>query len=195
MKTIETVVYNFNELDEKAKEKARAWYREGAFDYEWYDSIYEDATTIAALMGISIDKIYFSGFYSQGDGACFEGSYTHKEGSLQAVIDYAPQDDKLHAIAAGLAKLQHDWKNTLNATIKHRGHYYHSGCTEIDVYNRENPYGNLDCEQDIKDALRSFMDWIYSQLEKEYEYQNSDEQVDVSILANEYTFTETGKRF
>ncbi len=39
------------------------------------------------------------------------------------------------------------------------------------------------------------MNWIYRQLEKEYEYQNSDECVDENILCNSYTFTEDGKRF
>lgn len=35
MQTIKTKVYQINELSEPAKEKAREWYREGAFDYEW----------------------------------------------------------------------------------------------------------------------------------------------------------------
>ena len=39
MKTVETNVFTFDELTDRAKEKARAWYREGALDYEWYDSI------------------------------------------------------------------------------------------------------------------------------------------------------------
>lgn len=38
-------------------------------------------------------------------------------------------------------------------------------------------------------------DTFYSALEKEYEYLNSDESVDENIKANEYTFTESGKRF
>jgi hypothetical protein len=38
-------------------------------DYEWYTSVYDDATEIARLMGIEIKDIGFSGFSSQGDGA------------------------------------------------------------------------------------------------------------------------------
>lgn len=38
-------------------------------------------------------------------------------------------------------------------------------------------------------------DKYYSDLETEYDYQNADAQVDESIEANDYTFTETGKRF
>ncbi len=50
MKVIKTNVYQFNELDDKAKEKARNWYRESAMDHEWWDFTYEDA----ALIGLKI---------------------------------------------------------------------------------------------------------------------------------------------
>ncbi len=35
---IETTLYRLNELSDAAKDKARAWYREGGFDYDWYDA-------------------------------------------------------------------------------------------------------------------------------------------------------------
>ena len=46
---IETTVYRLDELSDAAKDKARAWYREGGFDYDWYDSVYEDFQQIASL--------------------------------------------------------------------------------------------------------------------------------------------------
>lgn len=48
MKTITktTDIYEFDELSEKAKERARDWWREGGLDYEWRDCIYEDAERI-----------------------------------------------------------------------------------------------------------------------------------------------------
>lgn len=36
-------VYLFDELSEKAKDRARDWWREGALDYDWWESTYEDA--------------------------------------------------------------------------------------------------------------------------------------------------------
>ena len=36
---------------------------------------------------------------------------------------------------------------------------------------------------------------LYRQLEREYEYLTSDDAVDEAIIANDYTFTETGHRF
>jgi len=46
MRIQETKVYKFDELSDDAKDKARAWYLEGAFDYDWYQYIYEDASRI-----------------------------------------------------------------------------------------------------------------------------------------------------
>jgi len=64
-----TDVYTFDELSDSAKEKAREWYREGGFSYDWWDACYETADNAANLLGITIDRIgkhtpciYFSGF-------------------------------------------------------------------------------------------------------------------------------------
>jgi hypothetical protein len=40
---------------------------------EWWDSEYDCFKQDMAEVGIEVDNIYFSGFWSQGDGACFEG--------------------------------------------------------------------------------------------------------------------------
>lgn len=185
-----TKVYEFDELSDEAKEKARAWYRESAFGYDWYDSVYEDAKTCGALIGIDIEKIYFSGFSSQGDGACFEGEYRYKKGALKAIKEHAPKDTELHNIAMELQKEQRKYFYSLVAHTKQRGHYHHSGCMHVDTQDQ---YGEIDLDG-IKDQLRYFADWIYSQLEKEYDFLNSDAEVDESIIANEYEFTEEGER-
>lgn len=46
MKTIETTVYEFDELSDKAKETARDWWRDGRLYDNWWEHIYEDAATI-----------------------------------------------------------------------------------------------------------------------------------------------------
>ena len=40
---IETTVYQLDELADDAKERARSWYRQHGFDYDWYDSVFEDS--------------------------------------------------------------------------------------------------------------------------------------------------------
>lgn len=40
-------------------------------DHDWWDGVYTDSKDVCAAFGIDIDDISFSGFWSQGDGACF----------------------------------------------------------------------------------------------------------------------------
>jgi len=106
IETVKRELYSYDELSDDAKEKARDWYRGGAFDFEWwFDAVY-DAKQIGALMGIDIDEVYFSGFWSQGDGACFTGEYRYKKGSVAAIKKEFPTDKELHYIAENLAAIQ-----------------------------------------------------------------------------------------
>ena len=47
-------------------------------------------------------------------------------------------------------------------------------------------------EDSVQQYMRDFADWIYAQLEAEWEYQNSDDHVDESIRINGYEFDEFG---
>src|ERR1035437_1631712 len=170
MRIKEVKVYKFNELNDKAKRYAIDKYREHDDFSHSADYVIEDATAIGKLMGIDIEKIYYSGFCSQGDGACFIGNYHYREDSMKLVKEYAPVDERLHDIA-----LLFDLCKGVSAKIKHPGHYYHSGCMDISVYS-EHDDGYVKSKEDeiLVDALKAYADWIYRSLEKEYEYQNSD---------------------
>ena len=209
---IETTVYRLDELSEAAKDKARAWYREGGFDYDWYDAVYEDFQRIAEILGIRFKtrtvrlygggsrqepRIFFSGFWSQGDGACWEGLYSYRKNATAEIRSYAPLDAALHGIADALLAIQRRNFYQLRAEASHRGHYYHEYCMSISV-ERDSPTWQdmtADAEEIVIEALRDLARWLYRQLEREYEYLTSDEAVDETIIANEYTFTEAGRRF
>jgi hypothetical protein len=70
--------------------------------------------------------IWFSGFWSQGEGACFEGYWSHAKGAVARIRDYAPQDATLHSIADRLKAIQRRNFYQLAAEISRRGHYYHA---------------------------------------------------------------------
>lgn len=70
--TKEITIYKWEELSQTAKDRARNWYIEG-LDYEWWDCTYEMCIEDGYELGFCIDKINFSGFYSQGDGARWIG--------------------------------------------------------------------------------------------------------------------------
>jgi hypothetical protein len=184
--------YSFNELPEDTQEKAI----EGLYDlnthYDWWENVYEDAKTIAALMGIDITNIYFSGFSSQGDGACFEGSYEYKKGSVKAIKEYAPVDKELHRIAEAFQDIQRPNFYQVTSTIKHSGHYYHQHCTDISTGRLDDVAWTDAAEDDMPEVLRDFMHWIYRTLEKEHEYLTGEEAIKETIEANAYEFTENG---
>ncbi len=209
---VETTVYHLNELSEAGRDKARTWYRETAFDDDWYDCIYEDFETICAILGVQLKTrpvrlfgggtrakpcIYFSGFSSQGDGACFEAYYAYEKDASRKIKAHAPQDTELHAIADALQAAQRPNFYQLRADIIHRGRYYHEFCMATSV-ERDSPNAQdmtAGAEDAVITALRDLARWLYRQLQREYEYQTSDAVVDEAILANDYTFTETGRRF
>jgi hypothetical protein len=207
---IVTTVYKFEELSDTAKEKAREWWREGALDHEWWEHIYDDAARMGEIIGINIDN-ETSGraraggrprinFETNPDGARFEGSYRYRKGSVAAIKKEAPQDKDLHEIAEALARVQKKYFYDLEASIRYgRGHDEHPSNTFITVepgswgLDRGMQVSEAD-DEEIQDILRDFMYWISRQLSREAEWILSDEQVDESIIANEYEFTEDGER-
>ncbi len=209
---IETTVYRLDELSDAAKEKARAWYRQTGFDHDWFEFVYDDFGRICAILGIDLKVvpvrlygggtrqkpcIWFSGFWSQGDGACFEGRYHHAMGAARAIRDHAPQDDELHRIADVLDATQRRNFYQLHAAVTHRGHYHHEYSMAVSV-ERDSPTWQdmtADAEQTVIDALRDLARWLYRQLERECDHLTSDEAVGEAIAANAYTFTAGGRRF
>jgi hypothetical protein len=207
MRTITPQVFEFNELSDSAKEKAREWWRTDLpFDTE---HIIDDAADIADMFGLDIRQtlktradntyhwaptVYWSGFWNQGDGASFDGSYKYKAGGLKAVKAHAPKDETLHRIVQRLQEVQRRYFYAVTARIKQNGRYSHEMTMEIDVTHRDYREVKRDDEEEIIDCLRDFARWIYRRLEAEYEYQNSDEVVDETIIINAYEFDEDGNR-
>lgn len=173
---------------------------------EWWDSTYEMFVEDCAEKGIEIDtctiktvggkqaqrhSIYFSGFWSQGDGACFDGHVNDWPKFLVACgrADLVPMYEKLDC--------------SLVLSWCHSGHYYHSGCTSFtsDMW-LENPHDEEDdpfqhaawdhvyesgllfdrLEDDFIKYVRGLMDDLYTALEEEHDHLTSDETVAEYIL-------------
>lgn len=218
-RTVEYTVFKFAELTDKAKEKARDWFREGALDHDWWEHTYEDAVQCGAILGIEIaasnqrwsctdgrsgvdtsPAIFFSGFSSQGDGAQFEGEYSYANGAHKKIRQHAPKDTELHRIADELFALQRANAYDLLAKMDCKGaQYNHSGWMNVDVVlnNRVTRHSTDEwtaIDKALTQLMRDFANWIYKQLNAEYDYQMSDEVVDDNISANEYEFNEDGTR-
>lgn len=187
-------------LLEKHRDTNVGWY------FEWYDSVYEmfvgdcvekgicvDTHDVKTMGGKTVTKpsIYFSGFSSQGDGACFDGRVNDWPKFLASCgrADLVPLHEKLDP------SLVLNWS--------HSGHYYHSGCASFrsGLYV-SNPYDENDdvlqyatwdaitesgdifnaLEDDFIKYVRGLMDGLYKSLEEEHDYRTSDEAIAEHIL-------------
>lgn len=177
-------------------------YRDINTDYDWWEGTYERFKERMDAIGIQVDRMYFSGFWSQGDGACFEGQVSDWGLFLPSV---GITNDVLVEFAC----------NHWSFGVKHRGRYYHEECTyfHTDMPNpaaeddewfieRYSPYGVSDFRsvawlavlrgfdfssmgKTFRDSFKDHMRQLYKDLEAEYDYRTSDEVVWESIVANE----------
>jgi len=198
MRILETKVYTFEELSEEAKERAIEKNRRINVDYwEWYDNVFDTFKEKYSDL-FEITNMYFSGFYSQGDGAMFE---------------YGGITDKLIDEFIGQLPITDHRKKTLKENIyfsgsgKQHRHYYHEKCCwhSINVdykdvlyhgkYPNFNELGELqiDFEAFIEERYIDLAQELYQSLEGEYEWHTSDESIRERLIEFEYEFTENGE--
>lgn len=217
MRVQELKVYTFDELSEPAKERARDWWRRvAADDFSFHaDDVMHDCADGLALIGIDIRKrpvklmgggtrmepnIYYSGFSSRGDGASFSGSYAYVKGGARKLREDRPTgidsghvgNNEINRIASELDAVQRRHFYQIQARITASS--YRGFGLDVDVEWADGRPVNSDDEETVREAMRDVASWIYRTLEREYEYQNADEQVDDTIRTNEYEFTEDGRR-
>lgn len=187
MKQITFTVYTYDELTPPAQDKARDWFREtDEPDFDW---VIDDAENIANQMGLEFRTraiklhsgktatercVFWSGFSSQGDGACFEGTWHASSVKPGGVKDYAPVDTALHEIADTFERIAKQFPHA-SFTVKHHGRYSHEHCTDFDVSIVDGEENEIDspaaeaAAEELIEAARDFMRWIYRSLESAWE--------------------------
>lgn len=226
MKTIETTVYTFDELSDSAKQKALDADRDRDVDHNWWDWTYEDFISQVALKGYAVQAkdIHFTGFWSQGDGACFAGSVRKTSEETLALLpcDLAAKI-KLHHAKCRLLNI--DPINLELSAIIEQGdsRYSHSNTMEIveaefadrnwsrcnmgpcfcspnwpDVCDEREALlrgvGLVSLTPLLLEEARDLADELYKSLEQEHEYLTSDEHIAEYLRGEEEAFTEDGER-
>ena len=215
MRIIETKVYTFDELSDRAKEKARDWYREtSAGDNFWAEPVTENFVEVLKACGFDIATI--QGRRSEPaiywelnpDNAGFDASWRASDVNVDPIIADRPVTYKdsegkeqrcegnaqLVSILERIKKLAHDRRNAYGSvSVSHRG-------TDIgETEWTDESCDNLECDcaaraNEFRDIAIDLADYLARALSAEYENQNSDETISETILANEYEFTEDGER-
>jgi hypothetical protein len=194
--TTETVAYKFDELSKEAQEKAIDKHRDFNVSFDdWYEFTIEEFKESNEYF--DVDKVYFSGFWSQGDGAMFE---------------YSSLTDRLRDIfidGLDLTPMRKGWlKNNIAVSGhgKQRGNYYHeNSCTHYIYWEVDN--GDLHYDRPLYQWLMSFendfedfvIDYyknlcsnLYRDLETGYNYLTSDEVIKELLIENDYEFNING---
>lgn len=150
--------------------------------YDWYEDVYEVfKSELFNTYGIEATKMYFRGFWSQGDGAMFEG-YVYDWGKLLPHVGI--DNPVIHELAT----------DEFSVKASQYGHYCHShsiyfnfDISDVDDWEFACPYkegdirrnawliitSQLDVETmmaDIEDLWRDLSGELYRRLEAEYDY-------------------------
>ena len=200
MKEFVTVGYTLSELSPEAARAAyERWLEDGGYDFDSQYTI-DDMIECGATIGINVDNIYYSGFSSQGDGACFVGSYQFKPDWKSSLENFCPGYTQLSSLGERLEKAHTEFGELYVTVYKTTYHYDHENTVTVDVdFDLDDEdlvdeeISILDAQDTIEEILKDFMHEIYRRLEEEYTWTNSLEFFQEMAEANEFYFTEEGK--
>ena len=188
MRTVRTKIYKFEELSKESQAIAIDKMREINTEHDdWYECIFEGFKETLTEAGFLDATIQFSGFWSQGDGLCFDAKIdaskfatTINEKRVSKLIDFGFIDEF-----------------TIEKT-SFANHYSHEKTRYIDysTCNGDNLNEELEklCNK-IELKRLNLCREFYSILEKDYYFLESDECVKETIIANEYEFLKDGTKF
>ena len=204
MKTIQLELFTFDELSDDAKQVAINDHREIANSHLDDEVSYWQNGALTGT-GFVIDEISFSGFYSQGDGASFTGYYDSSQIDVDWLKGFSLKAYELMArndSIFGASGLTSD--NVITADVKRTGrHYCHENTVSVENIEINGRAWGDDEGDKINaafEAIENYLDslkddlchFIYSNLQSEYEHQNSDEYISEILVINEYYFTADG---
>lgn len=183
----------WNQLTEVNREQLLEKHRDCEVQWNWWDNVEEMFKEDMKAIGVYVEAMYFSGFWCQGDGACFNGYVNDWVKFLTAV-----EKPELVEEAVG-----HD----VSFKWQSMGRYSHENTVVFETSGLwvDNPYDEEDDEvrhvmwnainkeggpiyavsDDLVEFLKDKMRDLYRQLEEEHEHLTSDEVVTEYILEHE----------
>jgi hypothetical protein len=159
MEILEITVYSFDELEDKAKEKAREWWRRD-LDYPWFDEAIGSIRAFVRHFGAEVTD------WSLGSGS----------GRDYIKTDITPA----HFRGVKLKDIHRDYMPTGYAL-------------DADLWGEF--YRVFEKTGDSKYAFDQALEEAILGIQRDIDYQYSDECVDETLRINQYRFTADGKVF
>ncbi len=214
MDTIEQTEFPLDQLSPRAFDRAYEEWRADYHHWDWWESVYEMKIEDGKARGFEIQNINFSGFCSQGDGACWQGYILlpefldwadtqdpHPLGKHQSNLLRAAAENKLLETSVKVA-------STGNACHEYTmGLYYGLTVDTVPDTLDKGFFAGMDgqafedlitphmgeIETALLEAARDYAREIYKALEEEHEYLTSEESFREQAESNEWLFTEEGE--
>ena len=132
MKEVKVKVYQLDELSSSVRETVIYNAGQNIVSHDWYTPVVEDFRVEMEKFGLIEPESYFSGFYSQGDGACFvcdtidtdllirtlyESGYDISD---EVVLETKNVNVIIQKLNTSYAR-QHDHENTVGARVNYEG--------------------------------------------------------------------------
>jgi hypothetical protein len=169
MKTITLNTYKFSELSEEAKEKVINKLYDLNVDYEWWESVCEDAKNI----GLKITS------FDLERNRNAEGEFILSANEVaQNIFNEHGESCETYKTAQSF---MNDWQPVFNNYMDEMHEDYERQESEDKLMDIENEF------------LKSILEDYSIILQKEYEYLTSEAAIIESIEANDYDFYESGE--
>ena len=190
---LKITAYEFEELTDEAQARAIENSRYSEVEHDnWYLPVYEDHTDQLAQVGVADPTIRFSGFFSQGDGACFMSDNINLPVLLAAMKDGGYRVDPVWETEAISGALTVDIQK---GTASFCYHYDHSNT--ITAYAQY--VGDLMSSAEVADFEDAVTRWakktadsICRDLESFYNELTSDEYISDLLIAGGNLFDQRG---
>lgn len=177
-------IMNYKDLTDEAKEHAFKMFQEylDSGDDNWYENTFCEWVDKLECVGIHTDyhQMFFSGFGSQGDGACFTGRINLKV-FLEAHPEILRQHVDLYMSTVPFDVSSEDFAEYVIKLTRLSNNYNHENTVHIgewDVNCAEDKTEYFEfllheAEDDIEAQCREYMRQLYKDLEAEHDYQQS----------------------
>jgi hypothetical protein len=208
MKNITLTLYEIDELPEDSVNAAIKEYAEINVRHDWWEFTYDFFVDICKAIGVTVKptRIWFRGFYSQGDGSAFEGSLDVKR-TIATVAGKAWQEEyptiqlefpicPLHTRIIGL--IAKGWiEPTFEIKSDNRGTSICTTFSYVDYGYDGHPHPRIEAQMELLEhwleaITRSLNRLLYRSLQDEYEYLTCRDAIGETIRINEYLFTRDG---
>jgi len=186
-------VFKFEELSETAQTLAIQKYRES--NHIFMEPFNEGAIEKIKEAGFTEPKLQYSLSYCQGDGLSFSAEkYTKLEDLFNEVLGEGKK--KTAKVLA---------ENCTTVMSGNTNRYCYASRSDIDVYleNYTSSYNKSDRMDEVVNKVMTKLEDLYLKLCKQLEndgyadieYQDSDESIKETLIANEYEYNEDGTRY